>query len=116
AHASGQFFIVGIGGILIGLAVGWLAEQFHQRVDDAPIEITVSLLTPFVAYLAAERLGVSGVLAVVTAGLYLGWRLPELLTFKTRLQGGPVWGMVEFLLTSFVFILIRLQLPEDRQI
>src|SRR6266550_191720 len=112
AHASGQLFIVGIGGFLIGLAVGWLAEQFHKRVDGAPIEITVSLLTPFVAYLSAERLGVSGVLAVVTAGLYLGWRIPELLTFKTRLQGGPVWDMVEFLLNGIVFILIGLQLPE----
>src|SRR5271170_7512580 len=111
AHASGQFFIVGIGGILIGLIVGWLAQQFHKRVDDAPIEITVSLLTPFVAYLAAERLNVSGVLAVVTAGLYLGRRMPELLTFKTRLQGGPVWEMVEFILNGFVFILIGLQLP-----
>jgi CPA1 family monovalent cation:H+ antiporter len=57
-------------------------------------------------------LGVSGVLAVVTAGLNLGWRLPELLTFKTRLRGGPVWEMVEFLLNGFVFILIGLQLPE----
>src|SRR6266849_6634746 len=112
AHASVQFFVVGIGGILVGLAVGWLAEQFHKRVDDAPIEITVSLLTPFVAYLAAERLGVSGVLAVVTAGLHLGRRLPELLTFTTRLRGGPVWEMVEFLLNGFVFILIGLQLPE----
>jgi CPA1 family monovalent cation:H+ antiporter len=111
AHASGQFLIVGIAGILIGLVVGWLAQQFHKRVDDAPIEITVSLLTPFVAYLCAERLGVSGVLAVVTAGLYLGRRMPELLTFKTRLQGGPVWEMVEFLLNGFVFILIGLQLP-----
>jgi Na+/H+ antiporter len=111
AHASAQFFIVGIGGIFAGLAVGWLAEQFHKRVDDAPIEITVSLLTPFVAYLAAERLGVSGVLAVVTAGLYLGRRMPELLTFKTRLQSGPFWAMVGFLLNGFVFILIGLQLP-----
>jgi len=112
AKASGQFFIVGIGGILLGLAVGWLAERFHERVDDAPIEITVSLLTPFAAYLPAEHLGVSGVLAVVTAGLYLGRRMPEILTFRTRLQGGPVWDMVEFLLTGFVFILIGLQLPE----
>jgi Na+/H+ antiporter len=112
AQAGGQFFIVGIGGILIGLAVGWLAQQFHKRVDDAPIEITVSLLTPFVAYLLAERLvGVSGVLAVVTAGLYLGWRTPEIISYRTRLQGGPVWEMVEFLLNGFVFILIGLQLP-----
>src|SRR5476651_2726862 len=71
AHASVQFFVVGIGGIFTGLTVGWLAQQFHKRVDDAPIEITVSLLTPFAAYLCAEQLKVSGVLAVVTAGLYL---------------------------------------------
>src|SRR5207302_9009759 len=112
ASAGGQFLLVGVGGILIGLAVGWLAERFHKRVDDAPIEITVSLLTPFAAYLPAERLGVSGVLAVVTAGLYLGWRTPEITNFRTRLQGGPVWEMVEFLLNGFVFILIGLQLPE----
>ncbi len=112
AKASGQFFIVGIGGVLIGLVVGWLAAWFHKRVDDAPIEITVSLLTPFVAYLPAERLGVSGVLAVVTTGLYLGWRTPELLSSRTRLQAGPVWAMVEFLLNGFVFVLIGLQLPE----
>jgi Na+/H+ antiporter len=109
--ATLQFFVVGIGGILLGLVVGWLAVQFHKRVDDAPIEITVSLLTPFVAYLAAERLGVSGVLAVVTAGLSLGWRMPELISYRTRLQGGPVWAIVEFLLNGFVFILIGLQLP-----
>ena len=110
--ASGQFVIVGTGGIVTGFAVGWLAQQFHKRVNDAPIEITVSLLTPFVAYLVAERIGVSGVLSVVTAGIYLGRLMPELLTFKTRLQGGPVWEMVEFLLNGVVFILIGLQLPE----
>lgn len=112
AKASGQFFLVALGGILVGAVVGWLAEWFHRRVDDAPIEITVSLLTPFAAYLGAERLGVSGVLAVVTAGLYLGWRTPEILNYKTRLRGGPVWEMVEFLLNGFVFVLIGLQLPE----
>lgn len=112
ARASGQFFVVAIGGALIGLAVGWLAEQFHKRVDDAPIEITVSLLVPFVAYLLAERFGVSGVLAVVAAGLHLGIRAPQLLTFKTRLQAGPVWDMLEFLLNGCVFILIGLQLPQ----
>jgi len=111
-HATGKFFVVSIGGVVLGLAVGWLAEQFHKRVDHAPIEITVSLLTPFVAFLAAQRLDVSGVLAVVAAGLHLGRRIPELLNFNTRLQGGPVWEMVEFLLNGFVFILIGLQLPE----
>ena len=89
ARATGQFFVVAIGGILIGLAVGWIAAWFHRHVDDAPVEVTVSLLTPFVAYLAAERVGASGVLAVVTAGLFLGWRTPEITTSSTRLQGGP---------------------------
>jgi Na+/H+ antiporter len=110
-HAGGQFVLVSMGGIVIGLAVGWLAAVFHRRVDDAPIEVTVSLLTPFVAYLGAERLHVSGVLAVVTAGLFLGWRTPEITTSTTRLQAGPFWNMVEFLLNGFVFILIGLQLP-----
>jgi Na+/H+ antiporter len=111
-QASVMFLWVGFGGIGMGLLFGWLAAKFHQCVDDAPIEITVSLLTPFAAYLSAERLEVSGVLAVVTAGLYLGRRMPDILTFQTRLQGGPVWDMVEFLLNGFVFILIGLQLPE----
>ena len=111
-QASWKFFVVGAGGILLGLFVGWLADQFHRRVEDAPIEITVSLLTPYAAYLAAEQLGVSGVLAVVTAGLYLGWRLPEITDFKTRLDSRPVWDIVEFVLNGFVFILIGLQLPD----
>ena len=115
AKASGQFFIVSIGGILLGLAVGWLAEWFHRRVEDAPIEVTVSLLTPFAAYLPAEHLGVSGVLSVVTAGLYLGWRLPEITDYRTRLEARPVWDMVGFLLNGFVFILIGLQLPTVMQ-
>ena len=113
AGATGQFFVVGLGGILIGLAVGWIAAWFHRHVDDAPVEVTVSLLTPFVAYLAAERVGASGVLAVVTAGLFLGWRTPEITTSSTRLQGGPFWNMIEFLLNGFVFILIGLALPES---
>jgi len=107
-----QFLVIGLGGILTGLAIGWLAEQFHRHVDDAPIEITVSLLTAFVAYLAAEHLQVSGVLAVVTAGLYLGWRAPEITSFQTRLRGAPVWEMIAFMLNGLVFLLIGLQLPE----
>jgi CPA1 family monovalent cation:H+ antiporter len=111
-QAGGQFLFIGFGGIVAGLAVGWLAEQFHRRLDDAPIEITFSLLTPFAAYLLAEHFHLSGVLAVVTAGLYLGWRAPEIISYQTRLRGGPVWEMIEFLLNGLVFILIGLQLPE----
>ena len=111
-NATGHFFVVGLGGILIGLIVGWLAAVIQKPIDDPPIEITLSLLTPFAAYLPAEQLGVSGVLAVVTAGLYHGWRIPEITTSRTRLQAGPVWEMIEFLLNGFIFILIGLQLPE----
>jgi Na+/H+ antiporter len=84
----------------------------HRRMDDAPVEVTLSLLTPFVTYIIAERCHVSGVLAVVTAGLFLGWRTPEITTSRTRLQGGPFWNMIEFLLNGFVFIFIGLELPD----
>lgn len=112
AEAVLQFVIVGMGGILIGLIVGWLASFVQRRLDDPPVQVTISLLTPFTAYLASERLGVSGVLAVVTAGLYLGWRSPEIIGSRMRLQAGPVWEMIVFLLNGFVFIIIGLQLPD----
>src|SRR5882724_6777181 len=111
-HAIVQFLFVGIGGIVVGLVIGWIAARIMKPIDDPPIEITISLLTPFVAYLPAEQLHVSGVLAVVTAGLYHGWLLPELTSSRTRLQAGPVWEMIEFLLNGFIFLLIGLQLPE----
>ena len=110
-HATAQFFYVGIGGLAVGLVVGWLSARITKPIDDPPIEITLSLLTPFAAYLVAEQLHVSGVLAVVIAGLYYGWRVPELTSSRTRLEAGPVWEMVEFLLNGFIFLLIGLQVP-----
>jgi Na+/H+ antiporter len=112
AQAGGQFVLVASGGIAVGLAIGWVMAWVHKHVDDAPIEVTLSLLTPFIAYIIAERCTVSGVLAVVTAGLFLGWRTPEITTSSTRLQGGPFWNMVEFLLNGVVFIFIGLELPD----
>ncbi len=111
-RAAGQFVLVGLGGIVVGLVAGIATAWIQKPIDDPPIEITFSLLTPFVAYLPAEQLHVSGVLAVVTCGLYHGWRIPEITTSRTRLRAGPVWEMVEFLLSGFIFILIGLQLPE----
>ena len=110
-QAAVKFFVVSLGGILIGVIVGWLGTVIQKRIEDPPIEITLSILTPFAAYLPAEHFGVSGVLAVVTTGLYYGWRIPEITSPKTRLQAGPVWEMIEFLLNGFVFLLIGLQLP-----
>jgi Na+/H+ antiporter len=105
-----RFLVVGIGGVLVGLAVALVMAKLLRRLDDPPVEITLSLLTPFAAYLPAEALGVSGVLASVAAGLYLGWWSPYLLRSEARLRGRAVWEIVEFLLNGLVFILIGLQL------
>jgi monovalent cation/hydrogen antiporter len=111
-QAGVQFVVVCGGGIAVGLLIGWIASHVQRRLDDPPVQITISLLTPFAAYLPASQLGASGVLAVVTAGLYLGWRSPLIINSRMRLQAGPVWEMVEFLLNGLVFILIGLQLKE----
>jgi monovalent cation/hydrogen antiporter len=110
-EASGRFILVALGGTGIGLAVGWLAAHVQRRLDDPPVQITISLLTPFAAYIPAERLQVSGVLAVVAAGLFLGWRGPQILTSRTRLNLYVFWEMMVFLLNGLVFVLIGLQLP-----
>jgi CPA1 family monovalent cation:H+ antiporter len=112
SHAIGAFFLVCLGGIAIGLIVGMVTVWIQRRIDDPPIEITISLLTPFAAYLPAEQVHASGVLAVVTAGLFHGWRLPEIMTSRSRLQAGPVWEMIEFLLNGLIFLLIGLELPD----
>jgi CPA1 family monovalent cation:H+ antiporter len=111
SEASGGFILVALGGTGIGLAVGWLAARVQRRLDDPPVQATISLLTPFAAYIPAERLHVSGVLAVVAAGLFLGWRAPQILSSRTRLNLYVFWEMMVFLLNGLVFVLIGLQLP-----
>jgi CPA1 family monovalent cation:H+ antiporter len=111
SQAGVRFVLVALGGTAIGLAVGWLAARLQRRLDDPHIQITISLLTPFAAYIPAERLQVSGVLAVVAAGLFLGWRAPQILTSRTRLNIYVFWEMMVFLLNGLVFVLIGLQLP-----
>ena len=110
-EASGRFVITVIGGIAIGLAVGHVVRLVRRRLDDPPTEIAISLLTGFFAYLPAEALGVSAVLAAVTAGIYLGWHAPELTTVQQRLQGFAVWEIMTFVLNALLFVLIGLQLP-----
>ena len=111
SEASVRFGLVALGGTGIGLAVGWLASHLQRRLDDPPVQITISLLTPFAAYIPAERLQVSSVLAVVAAGLFLGWRGPQILTSRTRLNLYVFWETMVFLLNGLVFVLIGLQLP-----
>lgn len=109
--ATGEFFLAVVGGVAVGLAVGWVVGQIRRRLDDPPTEITLSLITGYIAFLPAEKLHLSGVLAVVAAGLYLGWRSPELLSPSTRLQAFAVWDVATFLLNAVLFVLIGLQLP-----
>jgi monovalent cation/hydrogen antiporter len=98
------------GGIAVGLAVGWVVATVRRRLDDAPTEIALSLLTAYFAYLPAEALGVSGVLAAVTVGIYLGWRAPRLVTSpSTRLQSQAVWEILVFVVNAFLFALLGLQ-------
>ena len=93
------------------MAVGWLASQLQRRLDDPPVQITISLLTPFAAYIPAERLHVSGVLAVVASGLFSAGVGRGLLTSRTRPNLSVFWEMMVFLLNGLVFVLIGLQLP-----
>src|SRR6266436_2316415 len=112
AEASTRFLFVAAGGICVGLATGWLATQVQRRLDDPPVQTMFSLLTPYVAYFSGEMLHVSGILAVVIAGIYYGWRAPRILSGRMRLQALPVWEMVTFILNGVLFMLIGLQLPQ----
>jgi len=112
AQAAEQFALVATGGIAVGLAVGWLATQVQRRLDDPPVQTMFSLLTPYIAYFTGEKLHVSGILAVVIAGMYYGWRAPGILSGRMRLQALPVWEMVVFILNGVLFMLIGLELPQ----
>jgi monovalent cation/hydrogen antiporter len=110
---AGLEFVGGAaGGIAIGLAVGWVIAEVRRRIEDAPVEITISLLTAYAAYVPAERLGLSAVLAAVTAGLYVGWQAPRISSANQRMQGRPVWETLIFLLNAALFLLIGLQLNQ----
>jgi len=109
-HAGLEFVAAAAGGIAIGLVVGWLVAQVRKRLEDPPVEITISLFTGYMAYLPADRIGASGVLAVVAAGIYLGWRAPELSSASTRMQAFSFWEILIYLLNSSLFILVGLQL------
>ncbi len=110
AAASFRFFGVASGGIAVGLITGWLMLRLRERVRDESLSLLLSLLSPYAAYIPADRLGFSGVLAAVSAGLFLGWRLPRHLTYSMRLQGAALWRMIEFILNGLIFLLIGLQL------
>jgi Na+/H+ antiporter len=105
------FVVAAAGGIVIGLAVGRLAAEILGRLDDPPVEVVLSLVVPFAAYLPADALGLSGVLAAVAAGLVIGSRLGVILSPNSRVLWLTTWKMVGFVLNGFLFVLIGLQLP-----
>ncbi len=107
AATGGSFVLSVVGGVAVGLAVGWIVRQVRRRLDNPPAEITISLMTGYFAFLPAELLGFSAVLAAVTAGIYLGWHTPELTTSQVRLQGIAVWEIVQYLLNAVLFVLDR---------
>jgi Na+/H+ antiporter len=104
------FCLAAGGGVAIGLAVGWLMLRLQRLTSDPLVSSTIALLTGFAAYLPADALHVSGVLAVVTAGLYISWEDPRIVSAKTRLQTIATWEVMTFLLNGLLFILIGLQL------
>ncbi|MFI6131980.1 Na+/H+ antiporter [Micromonospora sp. NPDC051141] len=110
--AVAQFVVAAVGGVAVGAAVAWAKRLARPLTADPLLSNAISLATPFVAYLIGEELHVSGVLAVVVAGLIVGHQTPQFGSGAARLQTNAVWRLVDFLLEGFVFLLIGQQLPE----
>src|SRR3954468_22821651 len=110
-HTVLTFFGDVAGGVAIGLAVGWVIAEVRKRITDVNTELTISLFSAYGAFIPADQLGVSGVLAVVACGLVLGFRAPEIASPESGMQGYSMWSILTFLLNATLFILIGLQLP-----
>jgi CPA1 family monovalent cation:H+ antiporter len=106
-----QFIGLVAGGIVIGLVAGAVIHLLQSKIHDSPVEITVTLIAPYLAYLSAETFRCSGVLATVVCGLYLGRKRSEFLTTSARLDTSAVWNTLDFILNGVLFVLIGLQLP-----
>src|SRR5438270_6597812 len=108
--ATGTFAAIIVGEMLFGAAVGWLSLRMRHRARDPQVEITLSLITPYIAYWIPEHLGGSGVIATVACGLYVSWNGPLLISAATRLQGIFFWDLVIFMIEGMLFLLTGFQL------
>jgi Na+/H+ antiporter len=108
--ATGAFAAIVAGEILFGAAVGWLSLRVRHRARDPQIEITLSLITPYIAYWLPEHFGGSGVIATVACGLYISWNGPLLISSATRLQGIFFWDLVIYLIEGMLFLLTGFQM------
>ena len=98
------------GGIAIGLAVGWIIAEIRKRTPDPQISVTISLVSGYAAFVPANAVGASGVLAAVTTGIYMGIRGPSVIPARVRLQGFFTWDILDFIINSALFVLVGLQL------
>jgi len=108
--ATGTFAVIVVGEILFGVAIGWLSLRARHRARDPQVEITLSLITPYLAYWIPEHLGGSGVIATVACGLYISWNGPLLISSATRLQGIFFWDLVIYLVEGLLFLLTGFQM------
>src|SRR3954453_4416129 len=109
-QAAGTFAAIVVGEILFGTAIGWLSLRARHRARDPQVEITLSLITPYIAYWIPEHFGGSGVIATVACGLYFSWNGPLLISSATRLQGIFFWDLVIFLIEGLLFLLTGFQM------
>jgi len=111
SEAAADFVVSAIGGIAIGLASGWMLVQVTRKLDDRPLAILLTLLFPYAAYVLAEEIHVSGVLAAVLGGLYLGWWSHDAFSPDTRLSAAAFWEVLVFGLNALLFLLLGMQFP-----
>ena len=111
AQAGLEFLLVSGGGIVLGAVVAVIVSPLYGRLADPTILVVFTLIPAYFSYIVAERLGVSGILAVVTLGLYVGWQAPKRFTARARVQSYSFWEVLTFLMDSLLFILVGLEFP-----
>jgi Na+/H+ antiporter len=109
SEAAGSFFLIVVGEIAYGIGIGWFSLRLRRWARDPRVEITLSLMTPYAAFLVPAHLGGSGVLATVAAGLFVSWNGPLLIPAATRLQGIFFWDLIVYFLEGFLFLVTGME-------